>query len=104
MPSNPYAAKPGDERLTRGSALIEHATISDNAITLKGQMPTPCHELRVSVPVTPDSSGRLNVEVWSVVDTAKMCAQMLQPFSATISLPNKPRTGVLVNGNPANQQ
>jgi hypothetical protein len=88
--TNPYAAKPGDTRLTRSSAIVEEAAIERvqgvPTLTLKGTLPTGCHLLRLSVPEQADSKNRIVVQAWSVVDPGMMCAQMLQPFTAALPM------------------
>lgn len=90
---NPYSPKPADSKLTRGSVEIQHAAIVSLAakavstLTIEGSLPTPCHELRLQIPDSPDARKVLRIEAWSVSDPAQMCAQMLKPFSAQIELP-----------------
>jgi len=89
-----YGPQPGDANLERGevfldmtaSKLLTTATQPHQASALlKGDLPTPCHQLRVIVS-QPDASKNINLEVYSVVDPAVMCSDVLQPFEATISL------------------
>jgi hypothetical protein len=92
---NPYSPKPADSKLTRGSVEIQHAAIiglagkAASTLAIEGNLPTPCHELRLQIPDSPDARRVLRIEAWSVSDPAQMCAQMLQPFSAQIELPAK---------------
>lgn len=48
-------------------------------LSLTGNLPTPCHQLRVEVS-PPDADNRVMVEVYSVVDPGVMCTQVLKPF------------------------
>ena len=92
---NPYSPKPADSKLARGSVEIQHAAVATLAaktastLAIEGNLPTPCHELRLQIPDSPDAQRVLRIEAWSVSDPAQMCAQMLQPFSAQIELPAK---------------
>lgn len=88
--THPYAAKPEDAQLRRSSAIVEHATIDKQggipSLTLKGTLPTGCHRLRLSIPEKADSQNRIAVQAWSVVEKGRVCAQMLQNFSATVPM------------------
>src|SRR5919109_51061 len=53
---NPFAPKPGDEQLTRGAVFISEASLliresfpPQIAVSLSGDLPTPCHELRAVI-------------------------------------------------------
>jgi hypothetical protein len=69
------------------------------AILLKGNLPTPCHELR-AVYHEPDVENKINLEVYSVADPNAVCAQMLQPFEQNVYLGSFPQGHytVWVNG------
>jgi hypothetical protein len=54
-------------------------------LSLKGNLPTPCHALRVKVN-PPDATNRIMVEVYSLTNPNKMCAEVLKPFEQTIDL------------------
>ncbi len=66
-------------------------------LTLQGNLPTPCHRLRVSVERV---EGTLQVKVYSVVNPQQTCAQVLQPFSVVVKAGPFPDGDyrVLVNG------
>lgn len=99
---NQYSTKPEDAKLTRGSVQVEQATITAGAsgptLMLTGSLPTPCHELRLKIPDSPDAKGTISVEAWSVVDPGRMCAQMMKPFSVQVPLADKRISKVSVNG------
>ena len=89
-----YAPQPGDERLTRGevfvdmagSKLITTGTLPlQVSVLLKGDLPTPCHQLRVIIK-EPNENNALNLEVYSLSDPDAICTTVLQPFEATIPL------------------
>jgi hypothetical protein len=103
-----YGPQPGDANLKRGevfldmaaSKLLTTATQPHQAgALLEGNLPTPCHQLRVVVS-QPDANKTINLEVYSVVDPAVICTDVLQPFEATISLGEYPggHYSVYVNG------
>lgn len=104
---NPYAPAPDDATLTRGEAFIESAEILtlesyplQFMLNLKGNLPTPCNQLRIAVN-PPNTENKVEVTVYSVIDPNKMCVQALAPFEVNFSLGSFP-TGsysVWVNGN-----
>ena len=91
-----YAPRPGDDRLLRGEAFIASVDLLTMesyplqfALALKGNLPTPCHEIRVVVS-EPDAQNRIDLDVYSVVNPDTICAQMLQPFEQNIPLGSFP--------------
>ena len=91
-----YAPRAGDDALQRGNAFIDSADILTMesyplqfAVMLKGNLPTPCHELRV-VYNQPDAENKIGLEVYSVADPNAVCAQMLEPFEQNIPLGSFP--------------
>jgi hypothetical protein len=108
IPPSGYEPQPGDEKLTRGPvflelensslAIMESYPIQVSAI-LNGNLPDPCHQLRVVV-APALTEKRINLEVYSLTDSTKVCITVLEPFNATIGLGSFP-TGhysVYVNG------
>ncbi len=105
-PDMPYAPKPNDTNLTRGNVFINESGLliresfpPQITLSLSGDLPTPCHELRVDVQ-EPDSENKINAEVYSVVDPDLVCIQVLEPFQANIDLGTFPTEHytVWVNG------
>jgi hypothetical protein len=103
----PYAPQPGDDALQRGNAYINSVDILTMesyplqfAVVLKGELPTPCHELRI-IYNPPDAENKIQIEVFSVADPNAVCAQMLQPFEQNIPLGSFPagHYTLWVNGN-----
>lgn len=90
-----FAPLPDDHKLTMGNAYVEIAssevmlsTESDSTeiiIHLVGNLPNPCYNLRVSAH-EPDKENNIQIDVYSVADANKVCADVLQPFDETISL------------------
>jgi hypothetical protein len=108
-PSEPaYAPKPGDVKLESG---LVFPNLADSGIlllesfpvqvtlSLNGELPTPCHQLRVKVS-PPDAENRIQVEAYSVVDPGMMCTQVIKPFEAQINLGSfeSGKYSVYVNG------
>src|SRR5688500_2638985 len=105
-PDIPFAPKPGDINLSRGNVFINESGLlikesfpPQITLSLSGDLPTPCHELRVNAQ-EPDSENKINVEVYSVVDPDQVCTQVLQPFQENIDLGTFPsgHYTVWVNG------
>lgn len=105
-PDMPFAPKPDDINLSRGIVFINESGLliresfpPQITLSLSGDLPTPCHELRVNVQ-EPDSENIINVEVYSVVDPDLACIQVLEPVQANIDLGTFPggHYAVRVNG------
>jgi hypothetical protein len=93
-PSNPYSPAAGDEKLERGNAFPElgasELVVMESyplqvSLHLVGNLPTPCNQLRIAVPM-PDEKNGIKVEVYSIVEKGKVCTDVLQPFDVTIPL------------------
>ena len=69
------------------------------SLLLKGNLPTPCHELR-AVYYEPDADNKIKLEIYSVAKLDAVCVQMLQPFEQGIYLGSFPsgHYTVWVNG------
>ena len=81
-----------DKDFNRGPVFIDSTDIvleesqpGQVQLVLTGNLPTPCHRLRV-VTSDPDKDGQIDVEIYSVSDPEKMCIQVLSPFEAIIPL------------------
>ena len=94
---NPYAPQAGDGTLSRGTIYLDSTQVL--VLELIGNLPDPCHHLRVAVN-PPDNQNRIMIEAYSVFDQNSMCIQVLEPFSARISLGSFPggHYTVWVNG------
>jgi len=102
----PYAPQPNDANLSRGVIFIEELGLLIHesyppqiALGFSGNLPTPCHQIRVVVS-EPDMDNKINVEVYTVVDPTMMCAEVLKPYTETIELGAFPsgHYSVWVNG------
>ncbi len=105
-PAMPFAAKPSDVDLSRGEVFLNESQLliresfpPQIALNLSGDLPTPCHELRVTIQ-EPDAENKINVEVYSIVDPEQVCTQVLEPFQESIELGTFPsgHYTVWVNG------
>lgn len=104
--TNPLAPRAGDEQLTSGEVFIDEVSLliresfpPQISLSIRGSLPTPCHELRAEI-APPDQENKIVVDAYSVVDPNTICIQVLEPFEAQIDLGTFP-TGhysVWVNG------
>ena len=108
---NPFSPKPGDENLTRGNVFINEASLviresypPQVSLSIGGDLPTPCHELRVEI-APPDQENKIMVDAYSVVDPNVACIQVLESFQEYIDLGTFPsgHYSVWVNGEPAGE-
>jgi hypothetical protein len=108
---NPFSPKPGDEQLSRGDVFINEKSLviresypPQISLALKGDLPTPCHELRAEV-APPDAENKIQVQVYSVVDPNMACTQVLESFEEFIDLGTFPpgHYSVWVNGEVAGE-
>ncbi|MEW6029988.1 MAG: hypothetical protein AB1554_10995 [Chloroflexota bacterium] len=91
-----YAPRPGDDQMMRDGVYLDSTDMlvmesypPQFALMLKGNLPTPCHELRV-VYHEPDSENKINLEVYSVAQPDAVCVMVLQPFEQNINLGSFP--------------
>ena len=101
----------GDERLVAGNVYIEFTDILllesypvQVRLQIAGNVPTPCHELRVDAG-EPDAENRIPVAVYSVSDPGVDCIQVLEPFDVTIPLGDytEGKFAVMLNGEQVNE-
>lgn len=109
--NNPYAPKPEDADLIQGEVfldkmdlLIRESYPPQISLNLSGNLPTPCHQLRVQIN-EPDDNNKINVDAYSVADPDQICVQVLEPFEASIDMGTYPggHYSVWVNGEPAGE-
>ncbi len=94
IPPSGYEPQPGDEKLSRDQVFIEleKSSLDIKAgypvpvnVILVGNMPDPCHQLRVVVS-EPDEKQAINLEVYTLIDPAMACIAVIEPFEASIPL------------------
>lgn len=104
--ANPFAPKPGDDKLARSEVLIQESSLviresypPQISLSISGDLPTPCHALRAEIAL-PDQENKILMEVYSVVDPNVACTQLLEPFEEFIDLGTFPpgHYTVWVNG------
>ncbi len=110
-PENPYQPLESDADLQRGEVFIESTDLLilesypvQVNLVLKGELPTPCHQLRIAVS-EPDEENRILVDVYSVSDPEQVCIQVTEPLDVTYSLGSFSGGSytVIVNGEEAGQ-
>jgi hypothetical protein len=103
---NPLAPQPGDGSLTRGNVFITEASLviresfpPQVSVSIKGELPTPCHQLRAEIN-EPDTDNKIVMDVYSVVNPDLVCIQVVEPFDESIDLGTYPsgHYTVWVNG------
>jgi hypothetical protein len=87
-----WEPQPGDDKLQRGNVYLDSRQIltlesfpPQFILELKGNLPTPCHKLRVKVN-PPNASKQIQVEVYSLADPAEICIQVLEAFQVSVPL------------------
>jgi hypothetical protein len=105
---SPLAPLPDENNMVRGQAFVDTSalvTLKSNpeqyALNVSGSLPTPCNVLKYDIK-GPDDQNRIEVELYSLVPTDKMCAQVLKPFETTIQLGSlkSGKFAVSLNGSP----
>lgn len=88
----PETGEPEKPMVASGRVLLEDVELQRDSSTpaqyflhLSGNLPTPCHKLKVDVQ-EPDDQNRLMVSVTSTVDPTILCTQVIQPFAEVVSL------------------
>jgi hypothetical protein len=103
----PWDPQPSDSRMQRGEVELTSVKIitleSDPrqfSLSIRGALPTPCHQLRVAISQSNDLS-KTDVEVYSVFDPDEICIQVLEPFTEEIPIGVHSSGAILVsvNGN-----
>ncbi len=109
IPPSGYEPQPGDENLKRGPVFLDLANsqfapppafpTTQVEVVLQGNLPDPCHSLRVVV-TPPDVNNVINLDAYSVVKPGEACITVLEPFTANIPLGDYPngQFSVTVNG------
>ena len=79
--------------------LIRESFPPQIALSLSGNLPTPCHQLHANV-TPPDAENKIIIDVYSVTDPTLICTQVLSPFTETVELGTYPsgHYAVWVNG------
>jgi len=93
---NPYAPQPSDANLVSDNVYIDQADLLilesyplQFTLSVSGNLPDPCHHLRVTVSA-PDSENRIDVQLYSLANPETMCIQVLEPFDVNIPLGSFP--------------
>lgn len=88
----PYAPQPGDRALLRAGVYLDstevrnlNSDLTTFVLDLRGNLPNPCHQLRVVVSET-NGQNQIMVDVYSVANRDVVCIAMLQPFDTSVIL------------------
>lgn len=101
-----FIPSPADGGLTRGEvflASVELLTLESSPLqfnlNLKGNLPTPCHQLRIAVS-PPDADNKILADVYSIANPAEICIEVLEPFDVNYSLGSFPagKYSLWING------
>ncbi len=91
-PPSPYDPKAEDAGWMQGGVYLQGSDVlvlesypPRYVLVLRGNLPTPCHQLRIRVQ-PPDAQNRVFIEVYSVADPSKMCIQVLKGFEVQYPL------------------
>ena len=107
-PADPSSPQPGDAVLAEGPVYIDSLELLtlesyplQFVLVLKGNLPSPCHQLRVTA-AAPDEVGRIAVRAYSLADPETACIAVLEPFEANLALGSFPpgHYQILINGEP----
>jgi hypothetical protein len=89
---DPLSPKPGDSNFTESTVFVSEAELliresfpPQIALRLRGELPTPCHQLRVKIE-EPDAENRIHVETYSIVNPDLACVQVTKPFEENVNL------------------
>ena len=75
---------------------IAEAEIGTGTVTVRGEKPTPCHELGSIVDPTGDA---IEIEVWAEPAGGDICAQVIDSFEISFELDSPAaETPIIVNG------
>ncbi len=81
-----------ESNLTPGKAFVDKADLvslesnpAQTYLVVSGSLPTPCHILKASLK-GPDDQNRIQVQLYSLVQSDTICAQVLKPFKTSIPL------------------
>ncbi len=87
---------PGDDKLLRDAVYLDSVDLlvmesypPQFSLSLQGNLPTPCNQLRVAVN-QPDAENKIVVDVYSLSAPDAICIEMLQPFSVNFPLGSFP--------------
>lgn len=106
QPEPSLGTNPKDANSIRGDVFLEEASLviresypPQIALVLKGDLPTPCHQLRIHIN-PPDEENQIFVDVYSNVGIDTVCIQVIKPFEENINIGTFPvgHYTVLVNG------
>ena len=106
LQTSDFIPGPADGGLTRSEAFLDSVELLTMEsyplqfnLHLKGNLPTPCHQLRIAVS-PPDAENKIVIDIYSITNPAEICIQTLEPFDVNYSLGSFPtgKYSLWVNG------
>lgn len=107
-----FPTQTGDAGLARGNFFVDSAKLQPSNdqpgafdVLVTGSLPTPCNTPRAEVS-GPDGQNKITVTLYSLVQTDKMCAEVIQPFDGPVATLGGYPAGkytVVVNDKPAGE-
>ncbi len=89
---SPLPTTSNEAKMIRGQAFVDKSDLvspksssEQFVLNVSGSLPTPCNLLQTSLKA-PDEQNRIQVEVYSLLQPDKICAQVLVPFDTSIPL------------------
>ena len=89
---SPLVPPPTESNMTRGEAFVDESELVSTksnpvqySLHVSGSLPTPCNALKYDLK-GPDAQNRIQVDLYSLAPTDRMCAQVLEPFDTNIPL------------------
>jgi hypothetical protein len=76
----------GAAYISEASLMIMESYPIQVALNISGELPTPCHTMRVIV-TPPEGNTEFHIQIFSEAKANEDCIQVMQPFSENISLP-----------------
>ena len=90
--NNPSVLQSTNDLLRRGNVSLDSVQFpvtgivpSQFVLLLQGSLPTPCNQLRIAMN-PPDAGNNFQADVYSVVDSDLVCAQVLVPLKTCIPI------------------
>lgn len=86
------------------TVLVRESDPPQVSLSIRGNLPTPCNQFAYELG-QPDELGRVNIEIFSLVDPDVACITVLQPFDEVIDLGTfmLEEHELLVNGTPVEE-
>jgi hypothetical protein len=88
IPYDQIQPSPSDSNMPRGKAFIDTVDYQNGYLIIKGNLPDPCHKLRVELDDPTFANNKIKLSIYSLRDKGAICIQSLAPFQTEIPLTN----------------